>query len=126
MTGDPLNPVRGRLNVGRDASAWATLVTIAHLGAYGLGVGSIVQLPLALLFYCTCPGSIILDWVDIDQPLARFSVVVALSLAANAVIVTFLLFAGWFSPLSGALAISFTTMLVALVRPSGELVEAPV
>lgn len=89
-------------------STWVVAVSVIHLTSYVAGLGPWVQFPTALAFYLTCPGAIVLDWIRISDLASRLVVVVAISLASNALIAVVLLYLGLFTPLTGLLAIILT------------------
>lgn len=97
---------------------WVLVVTIAHVLAYTLGLGPAAQFPTALLFYVTCPGAILVDWVNLSDLPSRVALTVGASLAHNMLVVTLLLAAGVFSAGGGLAAISAASLLLATLTAS--------
>ena len=94
-------------------AAWVLSVTAAHIVAYDLQVGPLVQLPTALLFVLTCPGALLMDWAHLPNWPSRLALVVGASLAVNIVIVTLLLTSGTYSAAAGLAVMGFLGMALA-------------
>lgn len=96
------------------SSLWVLGMTTIHLMAVGLELAPALRLPTALLFYFTCPGALIADWVELPQWPARLALVIGNSLASNITIVTFLLTASAYTAARGLAIVSTLSIALAL------------
>ncbi|HJR91908.1 MAG TPA: integrase core domain-containing protein [Acidimicrobiia bacterium] len=102
---------------------WVLAITIGHLVAFTLAPGALAQFPLALAFYLTCPGIILVDWLDVADTPSRIALCASTSLAVNILTVTLLLSADVYSPLAGLMAVATVSAVCAVMsaaagRPS--------
>ena len=96
-------------------SRWVATVTLMHLAAFTVAPGPAIQLPLAVLFYITCPGMILIDWLDLPDVPSRVAIAAAASLGANILIVTLLLSTGLYGPGTALSVIGGISLFVAAV-----------
>jgi hypothetical protein len=115
----PAWPLRGPLPLG---SRWVIVVTLVMLVVNSLAPGPIAQLPIALLFYFTCPGMLLVDWLDLPDVITRLALSTAASLAINIIVVTVIVVGGWYSPSVGL----WTVAAISLVGGAASaLLRAP-
>lgn len=95
-------------------SRWVLGITFAYVAAFALSLGPIVQLPLALLFFLTCPGMLLADWLDIPDTPTRLALSAAGSLAVNILAVTTLLSVGLYSTMSGLVVVALASAVPAV------------
>ncbi|HEX7097778.1 MAG TPA: integrase core domain-containing protein [Acidimicrobiia bacterium] len=103
------------LQVVPRGARWVFGITAMVLVALSLDFDSAARLPIALLFYLTCPGLVLLDWVRVPDAFTKVALTVAASLTANILTVTLLLAAGAYSMPTGLAAVSAVAVTAATV-----------
>ncbi len=101
------------------SSPWVVSI-LASTAAVGLvslvGGDSPVRHVVALWFLFTCPGMALVPLLEIDDPVFEWSLIVATSLAVDAIVAVAMVYADVWSPMSGLLVIMLLTLLGALVQ----------
>lgn len=97
---------------------WVSLVGLIYVLAFALQPGAWLQLPVTFLFLATCPGLLLVDWMDLSDLVVGLTMVVAASTAVNILVTVILAGIGTYSPLTGMVATISTTLAVAYVSYS--------
>lgn len=97
---------------------WVSLLGLMFMLAFALQPGSWLQLPVAFLFLTTCPGLLLVDWMEFSDFVVGLTMVVASSVATNIVVSVILVGTATYSPFTGMVATISTTLALAYVSYS--------
>jgi hypothetical protein len=97
---------------------WASLIGLMYVLAFALAPGSWIQLPVTFLFLSTCPGLLLIDWMDFPEFVLALTMVVASSFAINILVTVILAGTGTYSPFTGMVATISTTLALTYVSYS--------
>jgi hypothetical protein len=93
--------------------------------AFALAPGSWLQLPVTFLFLSTCPGLLLIDWMDFPEFVVALTMVVASSFAINILVTVILAGTGTYSPFTGMVATISTTLALTYVSYSRQRLINP-
>lgn len=97
---------------------WVSLLGLMYVLAFALEPGSWLQLPVTFLFLTTCPGLLLIDWMEFPEFVFGVTMVVASSIAVNILVTVILAGTGTYSPFTGMVATISTTLALTYVSYS--------
>lgn len=105
---------------------WTGVLSVVYVLAFVLAPGSWLQLPVTFVFLTTCPGLLLIDWIDLTDLVVGVMMVVASSIAANTLVTVLLAGTGTYSPLSALVATVSTVLALAYISLGKKRSKLPI
>lgn len=99
---------------------WVATTSLLYVLIVGFSPGPLAQAPVTFLFILTCPGALMIDWIEFSNRSAALITAVVVSIAINTIIATLLIGAGAYTPDSGLVATAAVSACAAVASSLGQ------
>jgi hypothetical protein len=91
------------------------VLSLLFIAAFVMTPVEPLRLLLTFLFLLASPGVLLVDWVDLSDPIVLVTFVVSSSLAVNTLVATVLVATGTYGPANGVASTAGLTILLTVV-----------